>query len=175
MNLGLYYFEAIKPQVQLYTYWHVNEQYNTDFYTLFRRMWLDFKQPIDTLPDDWPPIKKQIMDYFFSCQWFEIYDFLEFIANSFSDKIVNSGFIKFCNNILEREMAAYRFVGSKLIQITAPEEVKEIEDALQTRLKPVNEHLSQFFEFVFRPKEAGLQKFYPRKPLSTGGGNSSAS
>jgi hypothetical protein len=143
-GLTLYYFEKIRPQVALYTNWFINEQYNRDFYILFGRMWLDyFKQPIDTLPDDWPQIKKRIGDYYFKCPWLEVYDFLEFVANNFPDNSVNSGFMEFCNMILEREMSAYRFVGGKITQITAPEEVKEIDDALQTQLKPVNEHLSQ--------------------------------
>lgn len=143
-GLTLYYFEQIEPQVQLYTYWQVNENYNRNFYILFMRMWLDyFKQPIDTLPDDWPQIKKRIVDYYFKCQWFEVYDFLEFVGNSFPVDSVNSDFMAFCNKILEREMSGYRFVGGKITQITAPEEVKEIDDALQTQLKPVSEHLSQ--------------------------------
>ncbi len=40
-----------------------------------------FKRPIDTMSDYWPNTHKKIKKYFFNCPWYEVYDFIEFIAN----------------------------------------------------------------------------------------------
>jgi len=81
---------------------------------LLKLLWYDyFKKPIDTLSDYWPETYGKIRKYFFSCPWFEVYDFIEFIANNYPNKNVNSEFMKFCNSVLEKEVSAYRFVGGK--------------------------------------------------------------
>jgi hypothetical protein len=51
--------------------------------------------------------------------------------------------MNFCNMILEREMSAYRFVDGVVVQLTAEEEIAEIEQVLNAPvpLKPVSTHL----------------------------------
>ncbi|HZK10846.1 MAG TPA: hypothetical protein VFD10_00585 [Atribacterota bacterium] len=89
-----------------------------------------FKRPLDTLGDNWEVIYAEIREYYFSCQWYEIYDFIEFIANNYPLKYRNDTFMSKCNYILEKELSAYRFVGGKITQITSQEEISEIEEAL---------------------------------------------
>jgi len=44
-------------------------------------LWQDyFKENLDTLNNDWRKIYAKLKDYFFSCEWYETYDFLEFVA-----------------------------------------------------------------------------------------------
>jgi len=109
-----------------------------------------FKKPIDTLGNYWPKTHMKIRDYFFSCKWYEVYDFIEFIANNYPIVDINSKFMKSCNYVLERELSAYRFVGGRITQITSKEEVEEIEKALEISnpLKAVNIHLRRALDLL---------------------------
>ena len=108
-----------------------------------------FKKPLDNL-NHWirsnlpSTIYEEIKRYFFSCEWYEVYDFIEFIANHYPDEETNSKFIKYCNLVLEEEMSAYRFVGKTITRITSDTEISEIEEALKStkdKFKPVYTHL----------------------------------
>jgi hypothetical protein len=79
---------------------------------------------------------------------FEVYDFIEFIANNYPNENTNNEFTKACNSVLEAELSAYRFVGNQIIQITSEEEISEIEEALETPLKPVKAHLKKSLELL---------------------------
>ncbi len=106
------------------------------------RLWHNyFKVPIDTLRDLFSSNCQTIREYFFGCEWYEVYDFIEFVANAYPEERVNQEFTDFCNPLLERELSAYRFVGGRITQITAEEEIAEIEEALGVPLRPVQEHL----------------------------------
>ena len=122
---------------------------------LLKVLWLDyFKKPIDTLSNYWPEIREKIKKYFFNCEWYEVYDFIEFIANNYPDKKVNTKFMEFCNSLLERELSAYRFVGGKITQITSEIEISEIEEALENSklLKGVNTHLKRALDLLANRK-----------------------
>jgi hypothetical protein len=118
---------------------------------LFRRLWMSyFKWPFDTLDDHFKTTYDRIREYYFCCQWFEVYDFIEFVAESSPDgaKKINEKFMGYCNKILERELSAYRFVGGKITQITSENEISEVEEALKIPISPVNEHLNQALELL---------------------------
>lgn len=113
-----------------------------DYNILFNRMWHNFfKARLDNMPYYAADILGVLDKYFFGCEWYEVYDFLEFIVNNYPDEIVNQGFMKACNAVLEEEMAAYRFVGGQVTPITSETEISEIDEALKTPLKTVNIHL----------------------------------
>jgi len=112
--------------------------------TPFQILWFDyFKKPLDTLGHLWRITKHQIRKYFFEFEWYEVYDFIEFMANKHPETYTNPRFMDFCNTVLERELSAYRFVGGKITQITSEEEIAEIEEALGVPLKPVTNHLKR--------------------------------
>ena len=118
---------------------------------LIRRLWHNYyKKPLDTMDDHWLLIYDEIRQYFFSSEWFEVYDFIEFIANNYPNNDINSKFMKFCNDILEQELSAYRFVGSKITQITSEIEISEIEEALEASdsLRPVKIHLKTALDLL---------------------------
>ncbi len=51
---------------------------------LCRSLWLDyFKEPLDKLPDYGPKALVVLRDSFFRSEWYEVYDFLEFVVNNF--------------------------------------------------------------------------------------------
>jgi hypothetical protein len=77
-----------------------------------------------------------------------LYDFIEFIANVYEDDTRNEAFEKTCNEILESEMSAYRFVGKQITKITSEKEIESIEEALATPLKPVNSHIENALKLM---------------------------
>jgi hypothetical protein len=107
---------------------------------LLQSVWSDyFKEPIDRIPNLWSNALLKPRAYFLNCQWYEAYDFIEFVNSVRPDR----AFQQECNNILERELSAYRFVGEKLVQITSEEEIAAIEEAIGTTdpMRPVAVHL----------------------------------
>lgn len=150
--LCLFYWDEVKSKLPPST--DVYSLLGTNIYTLLKTLWLDyFKRPIDTLSNFWDETYNQIRDYFFSFEWYEVYDFIEFIANNYPagyDNRVNLEFMNYCNSILERELSAYRFVGGKITQITSEVEISEIEEALENSkpLKPVNTHLKKALDLL---------------------------
>lgn len=138
-------------------YWNRVEDESISYYKeiniLFTRIWINyFKRPLDTLDDYWPHTYKEIRGYFFNSKWYEVYDFIEFIANNYPDDYnkVNTDFMEFSNSVLEQELSAYRFVGGKITQITSEEEISEIEEALEVSepLKAVNTHLRRALDLL---------------------------
>ncbi len=69
-----------------------------------------------------------IRKWFFKAEWVDIYDFIEFIA-ILDNRATNIGFTKKCNLALEKEVAGYRIVNEKVVQIISEEEVQAIEEA----------------------------------------------
>ncbi len=133
---------------------HINkygENSEKEVVLLIRKLWHNYyKKPLDTMDNHWLLIYDEIRQYFFSSEWFEVYDFIEFIANNYPNNDINSKFMKFCNDILEQELSAYRFVGSKITQITSEIEISEIEEALEASdsLRPVKIHLKRALDLL---------------------------
>jgi len=99
-------------------------------------LWINyFKKPTDDIADrygdiDYDKVYENIRNYFFATPWYEVYDFIEFFANTYHTKEFNERFMKMCNSALERELSAYRFVAGKITRITSEEEISAIEKAL---------------------------------------------
>lgn len=102
-----------------------------------------FKEPIDAMPVRCSDAIGCLRKYFFVCKWYEVYDFLQFLANNYRDEENSGRFREFCNSMLKREMSGYRFVGDVISPITSEQEIAEIEEALTSKgcLQPVTIHL----------------------------------
>lgn len=122
-------------------YWPNIPSYPLELEALINKLWVNhLKYPVDRIG-----ILAWINDlrkYYFGATWYQIYDFIEFIANNGAPDIKDS-FIKACNTCLERENSAYRFVGDSIAEITSTEEIEEIEQAIitSTPYAGVKEHL----------------------------------
>ncbi|NRF48168.1 AbiJ-NTD4 domain-containing protein [Stutzerimonas stutzeri] len=98
---------------------------------LITQIWLHyFKKPIDTIDPYWEFCHKSLRDYFFSADWHQIYDFIEFIAN-YGPESDQETFRAACNAFLERENSAYRFVNGMITEITSEAEIVEVETAMR--------------------------------------------
>ena len=117
---------------------------NPDLYALVRQLWYAyFKLPIDNLPNLWRETLQRVRNYFFDCSWFEVYDFIEFVAYNYPDEYVNKLFMRFCNVILEREVSAYRFVSGQITEITSDQEIEAVEAAIAQAPKAASTHLGR--------------------------------
>jgi hypothetical protein len=103
---------------------------NSRYKGFFINLWHNFfKLPLDTMDNWYGTTRLKIRGWFFEWEWYEIYDFIEFISSvespSQSDK-----FIEFCNNLFEKELSGYRFINGIIAPITNELEVKEIDRAI---------------------------------------------
>ncbi|MDZ4818858.1 MAG: hypothetical protein SGJ20_07780 [Planctomycetota bacterium] len=114
---------------------------NGDLRPILIRLWFQhFKRPTDEIEDYWPTVLQQLRKYFFGCKWFDVYDFVEFIAAELPDA---RSFKKLCNAVLEEEKSGYRFVGNGIAQITSASEIGAIENAQETSDKEVRAHVDR--------------------------------
>jgi hypothetical protein len=83
---------------------------DTRFETFFKILWSKFfKLTLDSLDDYFPDTCQKIRKWFFESEWFEVYDFIEFVANQ--DYAIDAPkFRKYCNSVFEGELSGYRFV-----------------------------------------------------------------
>lgn len=123
-----------------------------------RQLWFHhFKKPVDARPgygrtDRSGQILKEIRAHFFSCQWNEVYDFLEFVARLYSRE--KPQIPDYLNTILERELAGYRFVDGVILDITDAREVALLSEALaDTKFGPVTAHLKRSLELLADRKQ----------------------
>ena len=132
-----------------YHQYGISKDSNQLVYYLCEKLWLNyFKYPIDTLSYNWDEVCGQLREYFFSCKWFEVYDFIEFCSQNYGKYRFSEDFTKNCNKVLEREMSAYRFVGGQIAQITEKEQLVEIDDAITNSEKGVREHLQRSLQLL---------------------------
>jgi hypothetical protein len=113
--------------------------------TISKHLWVNyFKRDMDALPEFRGFNEKGAYDlfkeYFFSCKWYEVYDFIEFLIQDHAT-FIDAKAIEFLNRVLETENAAYRIVGVEIVEITDTNEIKAIEDALSHPDAPVREHI----------------------------------
>lgn len=139
------------------SYWidfkNIGSYDDQNVYVFFYKIWdRYFKRPSDTMPKNNNDILISIRHYFFSCEWYHVYDFIQFITTDTDFEYQNNLFIHLCNDILTQELSAYRFVGTMIVPITSSGEISEIEEALQVPLTPVQEHLKRSLE-LFADRE----------------------
>jgi hypothetical protein len=93
-------------------------------------------------------IQRYIELLFFKMAWYEVYDFIEYIANIYWDNKINEKFKQEVNKVLEKEMSGYRFVGDYIAPIIDEVEIKEIEDVFDSNYEPVKRHLANALELL---------------------------
>lgn len=101
-----------------------------------------YKIPVDNIPRE---SFQMIRDYFFNAEWFEVYDFLEFVLNYFENNELN----QFINDISENELSAYRFINGIFTEVTNEQETEMLENALTDNDFPnVKAHLQRALELL---------------------------
>ena len=109
-------------------------------------IWINyFRLPLDTLEDYYKNTYVWIREKFFNFDWHEIYDFLEYASAIDCRFVDKKQFRQVCNQILEKNLSAFRFVGDQISPITNEKEINEIDEAIndsnKRNLRGVNIHL----------------------------------
>ncbi len=115
---------------------------------MVKRLWFNFfNHDLDRLPNFLPQFYgdentayHHLKNFFFSCNWFELYDFIEEISLDQSDLITDEN-RAWINRVLEEQNSAYRFVGKEIAEITDKQEIGAIEDGLEHPENAVRTHL----------------------------------
>jgi len=146
--LHAYCWDKVKPVGRLYSL-IISFEKNTDIFMLCTSLWYNyFKEPIDQLSNNWEEVYDQLRQYFYKCEWYEAYDFVEFVANNYKKNNFFASFSEEANRLLEREMSAYRFVDGIITRITDEQEIAEIEQAAEASAGPVALHLRRSLELL---------------------------
>jgi hypothetical protein len=147
--LKVFVWDHMRASTGMYGGYYLSAGSNKEIRELCNRLWFSFfKKPLDQLDDEWAKVHSQLRKYFFGCEWYEVYDFLEFVATNYERYQFKGNFIASCNKALEKEISAYRFVDGLISRITEQQEVDEIERALETALGPVRTHLRRALELL---------------------------
>lgn len=89
-----------------------------------RDLWFNFfKLPIDSRPEYGFQILDQIRKYFFSCEWFHVYDFIEFVVQNYTVL----GLVELVNEVLERELSGFRLMEGMFTPVSDASEREAIE------------------------------------------------
>ena len=126
---------------------YVYPQYGDAGITPFARaLWNRyFKLPIDRIPRRTNEVLEAIRDYFFKCDWFEVYDFLEFVVAYYAK--TRAYLAPKLNYLLERELSGFRFVDGTLTDITNEQELEMLDSALaDDSFAGVSTHLKRGLE-----------------------------
>ncbi len=145
---------------------------------LYEIIWTDFfKKTRDTLPSTTSERHMLIRNKFFKMVWFSVYDLIEFIccpadkleklngafmrsneipipSNStvYLSEIHFKQFTKECNEVLEKEVSAWRIVGGKVCKITSEAETKAVEVAMQSPIEGVGQHITNSIILLYDRK-----------------------
>jgi hypothetical protein len=93
-------------------------------------------------------ILRKMEKFYEKMQWFEIYDFIEYVSEIYHNQEINIQFREAVNQVLEEEMSGYRFVDNYIAPIIDEIEIKEVEEALDCKYTPVKQHLSNALELL---------------------------
>lgn len=142
-GLVVYYWNQFKDEY--YSYQRENIQ------GLWIKIWaLYFEGRLDEKPESKEWLMKEIKRKYFGSDWYEVYEFIEFILNHYEPPYgenddVNSSFISYCNLVLERELSGYRILDQQFAPLTSEEELESVQNALKVTdtFAPVRQHLSR--------------------------------
>ena len=132
-------------KVCIWDFYEKNGDTTSKINWLVRNLWFNhFNKDLDQLPS----FHKYgngaydiLKEHFFNCEWFQLYDFLEFIAQNDVGLLSEVEF-KWINEVLKKFNAAYRFIDNSVVEITDKNEIQAIEEALSHPEKPVRDHLT---------------------------------
>ena len=147
--LQVFVWDNTKGPGGFYAGYHLSDPGNQELRQLCHALWLSyFREPLDQLDNNWTKTLREIRGYYFECAWYEVYDFIEFVANHFAGVRFKESFMFACNKVLQRELSAYRFVNGLVTQVTEQKEIEGIESALDKAVGPVHSHLRRALELL---------------------------
>lgn len=81
--LKIHIWDYVHPSI-MYREFYLSDVENAEVNNLCRRIWFShFKFPLDNLVNDWNKVYAYLRGYFFESEWYEVYDFIEFVADNY--------------------------------------------------------------------------------------------
>jgi hypothetical protein len=152
--LKIHIWDDVHYRSGMYGGYYLSDDSNRLLRHLCEHLWFDyFKKPLDQIDNRWTKVLEELRVYFFQCEWYEVYDFIEFVATNYPKYEFRGAFMQHCNAVLEKEVSAYRFVDGLLSRITEQEQLEEIELALEKARGPVQTHLRRALELLSNREE----------------------
>lgn len=100
-----------------------------------------FKLNIDQIPNNVYDIQRYIKNRYYNMKYYQVYDFLEFIA-AYPPRFMNiNKYTEELNQAFEREYCGYRMVNRLITKITSENEIGSIEKSANTPFSSANEHM----------------------------------
>ena len=111
------------------------EVYNESIRPFIKRLWSQFfEETWDTIPNRQGDIYNIIKSFFFKANWYQVFDFIEFLSEKFPNiNRTNQLFVRGINIVLRRKLSAYRLVGDTITEISSKEEMAEIAEVLDDK------------------------------------------
>ena len=130
-----------------------NFDIGAEFNVIYNLIWSDFLiQKSNQLPNTTNDFFKIIEKQFFKFEWYEIFDFIEFLFDTSKGRIayISSEFTQMINISLEKEMSAYRIINGKIVEITSEIEIQEIERTINSdeTSNSIKQHLKRSLELL---------------------------
>ena len=107
------------------------------------------KSTIDSRPNSMDDAVRILKKHFFSRNWYQVYDFIEFSLTLFrpipDHNEVKKDFINGCNRVLTEENSGYRIIDDIVVPISLKVEISSLEEtiALTDRFIGARKHISQ--------------------------------
>lgn len=116
--------------------------YDQEFSQLTFAIWHQvFRLPADSRGRHPRDAKRIIREKFYSFEFFEVYNFIEWIY-PFARKVeAKRKFRIMVDNLLKRERAAFRFSSGIFVRVSDEESLIAIANALKSKTRPVAEHI----------------------------------
>jgi hypothetical protein len=110
-----------------------------------KQIWNHLDLRTDKVPTHVFEMREFLSKYWFSCDWPEFYDLVEFIADLKDPNYASTPgkLYEHLNYILEAQGAAYRFIAEELAPLTNPVEVAEVTRAAESAIPAVASHIRE--------------------------------
>lgn len=140
----------VLDKISKYTKYDEDTEFDTFSKILYHRF---YKLPIDTIPNYHYQTEKFIRQNFFSGEWYNIYDLVEFLGRLEFSEVNTYDYIDSVNKLLEKEFSGYRFINDTIVPISNKIEVQEIQEAINqinyfTPLRGANIHLTKALDKI---------------------------
>lgn len=142
-QIQIFYFDRI-PKDSMFGN---NIVYPEDLY-FFKTIYDEFFKSNEKISNSLSTLNDHIKKNYFNFDWYEIYDFIEYISETYHDNEINILFRKKINEVLESEMSGYRFIDNYITPIIDEIEIQAIEDAINSEYSNVRKHLSKALEHL---------------------------
>lgn len=144
-TIRIFYIDPIKTELGIDERFKITDEKAFDF---IKKIYDEFLKTHEEPKFTKKELKENLKQKYFQLEWFEIYDFNEFISLVFYDKNINKEFRLQVNAVLENESSGYRFIDDYITPIIETVEIKEIEEALECSYTGVKKHLATSLELL---------------------------